>query len=276
MELEIIRFIQGFSSPFLDLVFEIITACGEGILIIGVLSSIYWAINKEFGEYIGFAYFTSMLVNNFIKDIFKAPRPIGQEGVVSLRTETATGYSFPSGHSQGASTFYSALSIGLKQRWFYIFTGVLIGLIGLSRLYLGVHYPKDVIVGILLGVLSSIVCYKLFNLVYNRVLLYGVVFLVFMPVLLMNNSPDFVKAYGGFFGFLIGIWFENKYVGFKVDGSNIKKIFRVILGIFIVGIVHGALKLGLPDGNMYYFIRYAITSFVGLGLYPLIFTKLNL
>ncbi|MEG0006086.1 MAG: phosphatase PAP2 family protein [Clostridium sp.] len=276
MELEVIKFIQGFSSPFLDFIFQIITVCGEGVVIIGVLSTIYWAINKEFGEYIGFSYFTSMLINNFVKDIFKASRPIGQVGVVSLRTETATGYSFPSGHSQGASTFYTALSIGIKKRWVYIVFGVLIFFIGLSRLYLGVHYPRDVIAGIFLGILSSIACYKLFNIVSNRLVLYVIVFILFLPVLFINNSPDFIKAFGGFFGFVIGIWFEGRYVGFTTRGTKLKKVLRVSLGIVLIGIVYGGLKLCLPESNVFYFIRYAITCFIGLGLYPMIFTKLKL
>lgn len=276
MELEIIRLIQGFSSPLLDRVFEMFTVFGEGITIITILTSIYWAVDKKLGEYIGFSFFTSMLVNNFIKDIFKAKRPIGEAGIRSLRTETATGYSFPSGHSQGSATFYSAIAISMKKRWLYILFSIIVFLVGLSRLYLGVHYPKDVIVGILLGVLTSCVCYYLFNRFKNRIMLYIVIFILFLPVLLMNNSPDFIKALGGYFGFLVGIYFEKHFVGFSVDGSGTKRGIRVILGIVLIGLVQLGLKMIMPENSISYFIRYAVMCFIGIGLYPYIFKKIKL
>lgn len=276
MELDIIRFIQGFHTPFLDMMFELFTILGEGAVIVAVLASIYWTIDKKLGEYIGFSFFTSMLLNNFIKDIFKADRPIGKEGIRSLRTETATGYSFPSGHSQSASTFYSSIAIYIKNKVLYMVFPIIIILVGLSRLYLGVHYPKDVVVGVLLGVMASFVCYILFNRVRNRLKMYLIVFILFLPVLLMNNSPDFIKALGGYFGFLVGICFEKNFVNFSVNGSTSKKIVRVILGVIIIAIVHLSLKMLLQDGNISYFVRYAVTSFVGIGLYPYIFKKLKL
>ena len=163
MELEILRNIQSIANPFLDKLFELITICGEQLVLISIMCIIYWAIDKKFGEYLAYSVLTSVLLNNSIKDIFKMKRPIGEEGIRTLRAETATGYSFPSGHTQGTASFYGAIAIYLKKRIYYIISTIIILLIGFSRLYLGVHYPKDVIVGAILGVAVSLMSYYLFN-----------------------------------------------------------------------------------------------------------------
>ena len=80
MELEILRHIQSIANPFLDFLFQLITICGEQIIIITVIAIIYWSLDKRFGEYIAYSLLTSVLLNNTIKDIFKMKRPIGEEG----------------------------------------------------------------------------------------------------------------------------------------------------------------------------------------------------
>ena len=94
MELDILRFIQSFHTPFLDQLFEMITILGESSLIISIILGIYWCIDKTSGEYVAYSLFSSLMLNNTVKNIVKAKRPIGEEGIRSLRVHTATGYSF--------------------------------------------------------------------------------------------------------------------------------------------------------------------------------------
>lgn len=276
MELEILRNIQSIANPFLDLLFQLITICGEQLVLISIISIIYWALDKKFGEYIAYSVLTSVLLNNAIKDIFKMKRPIGEEGIRTLREETATGYSFPSGHTQGASSFYGAMAIYLKKRVMYIIATVMIILIGFSRLYLGVHYPKDVIVGGILGVLTSLICYKLYNKVENKMLLYVITFAIFIPALTFAHSADFIKGMGTYLGFIIGIYIEKKYVNFSTEGSTGNKIIRVLLGIVILLVLQLGLKVLLPSGTIFSFIRYSLISLVGIGVYPMAFKKLKI
>lgn len=276
MELEILRSIQSIANPFLDVLFKLITICGEQIVLISIISIIYWTVDKKFGEYIAYSVLTSVLLNNTIKDIFKMKRPIGEEGIRTLREETATGYSFPSGHTQGTSSFYGAMAIYLKKRIMYIIAITMIILVGFSRLYLGVHYPKDVIVGGILGILISFICYRLYMKVNNKMLLYSITFFIFLPVLTFAHSADFIKGMGTYLGFLIGIFIEKKYVNFSVEGNVGSKIIRVLIGLLILIILKSGLKLILPSGNMFAFIRYSLISLFGIGIYPLIFKRLNL
>lgn len=276
MELEILRNIQSIANPFFDFLFQLITICGEQIVLISIISIIYWTLDKKFGEYIAYSVLTSVLLNNAIKDIFKMKRPIGEEGIRTLREQTATGYSFPSGHTQGASSFYGAMAIYLKKRVMYIIATVMIILIGFSRLYLGVHYPKDVIVGGILGVLTSLICYKLYNRVENKMLLYVITFAIFIPALTFAHSADFIKGMGTYLGFIIGIYIEKKYANFSTEGSTGNKIIRVLLGIVILLVLQLGLKVLLPSATIFSFIRYSLISLVGIGVYPMVFKKFKI
>ena len=276
MELEILRHIQSIANPFFDFLFQLITICGEQIVLISIISIIYWALDKKFGEYIAYSVLTSVLLNNAIKDIFKMKRPIGEEGIRTLREQTATGYSFPSGHTQSASSFYGSMAIYLKNRVMYIIATVMIILIGFSRLYLGVHYPKDVIVGGILGVLTSLICYKLYNRVENKMLLYVVTFAIFIPALTFAHSADFIKGMGTYLGFIIGIYIEKKYVNFSIEVNKGNKIIRVLLGVVILLVLQLGLKVILPNGLIFSFIRYGLISLIGIGVYPIAFRKLKI
>ena len=276
MELEILRNIQSIANPFLDFLFQFITICGEQVVLISIISIIYWALDKKFGEYIAYSVLTSVLLNNAIKDIFKMKRPIGEEGIRTLREQTATGYSFPSGHTQSASSFYGAMAIYLKKRLMYIIATIMIISIGFSRLYLGVHYPKDVIVGGILGVLMSLICYKLYNKVENKMLLYVITFIIFIPALTFAHSADFIKGMGTYLGFIIGIYIEKKYVNFSTEGSTVNKIIRVLLGVVILGVLQLGLKVLLPSSTIFSFIRYLLITLVGIGVYPMVFKKFKI
>ena len=276
MELEIIRTIQSIANPFLDVLFQMITILGEEVILISVITTIYWAMDKKLGEYVAFSSLTSLLFNNVVKDIFKMKRPIGEEGIRTLRAETATGYSFPSGHSQGAASFYGSIAIYLKKKSGYIIAGIIMVLVGISRLYLGVHYPKDVIVGLIFGVLIAIITYRLFNRVKNRNLMYAIIFICFIPALTFAHSDDFIKGMGTYLGFVLGIFIEQRYINFSVEGSLTNKILRVVIGVAILLLIKSGLKVVFPDQSIFHFIRYTLVTFVGIGVYPAIFKKLKI
>ena len=275
-ELNIIRAIQSIANPFLDGLFQFITMFGEEAILIPLIAVIYWAFNKKMGEYIAYASLTSVLVNGAIKDIFKAKRPIGEPGIRSLRVETATGYSFPSGHTQGTASFWAAIAIYLKKNYMYGISGLIIILVAISRLYLGVHYPKDVLFGAIFGILTSFITYKLFNKVNNKIALYFITFIIFIPALLYAHSADFIKGMGTFLGFALGIYVEKKYVNFSVEGKSANKILRVVIGLTILILLKVGLKAVFPNKLVFHFLRYFIIVFFGIGLYPAIFKKLKL
>lgn len=275
MELEIIRAIQSIHQPFLDILFEGFTMLGEELFIVPLLAIIFWTLDKRFGEVLAFTLFTSLLVNNSLKDLFSFERPIGEEGIRTLRPETATGKSFPSGHTQNAAAAAGAVSIYLKNRWVTQLSMTLMVLVAVSRLYLGVHYPKDVLVGILLGLLIARLSAHLMQR-FDALKLYVLILLLFIPALAFSRSPDFIKSLGSYGGFVLGIIMEKKMVRFSTQGPLWKKVLRVVLGIALVLLVKDGLKVMVPDSLIFDFLRYFMVTFFAMGLYPWLFKKIRL
>lgn len=275
MELDLIRMVQSIHNPFLDALFEGITIFGEELFMVPLLAIIYWSVDKKFGEVLAYTVFTSLLLNNTLKELFSFPRPIGQEGIRTLRPETATGKSFPSGHSQNGAATGGAIAIHLKRRWVSILMGLLIFLIGFSRIYLGVHYPKDAVVGILLGLLTAYLCAGLLKKV-NKDLLYLLTFLLSVPALFFAGSEDFIKSFGSYSGFFLGILLEKNYVQFDTKGTVPKKLLRVLLGILLVLLIKEGLGAVFPESSLFDLLRYFLVTFTAIFLYPLFFKKIRL
>ncbi|SFN54874.1 phosphatase PAP2 family protein [Proteiniclasticum ruminis] len=275
MELDLIRAVQSIHTPFLDAFFEGITIFGEELFMVPLLAIIYWTINKKFGETLAYTVFTSLLLNNTLKEMFSFERPIGEEGIRTLRPETATGKSFPSGHSQNGAATGGAFMIEFKKKWLTFLLGVLIFLIGLSRIYLGVHYPKDAVVGILLGLLTAFLCARLLKKIQPEVL-YTFTFLLFIPALFFAGSEDFIKSFGSYAGFFLGILLEKNYVQFEVKGTLLKKVLRVLIGILLILLIKEGLGAVFPEEALYDLLRYFLVTFTAIFLYPLFFKKFNL
>lgn len=275
MELEILRTIQKFHNPFFDTFFELITILGEEIFLVPILAMVYWTLNKKLGEKIGYIVLTSVTLNSVLKGFFNLDRPIGKEGIRTLRPETATGQSFPSGHSQGSATAAATISYYLKNKGVTIFSIILVSLIGFSRLYLGVHYPKDVIVGILVGLLVTYIGVKLLEK-FDALAVYWLTLLAFLPLLIFDQSGNFIKSMGGFAGFVLGITLEKKFVNFTIDISWLKKGIRIGVGLIFIVLIRSGLKMIFPQIMIFDFIRYTLLTFFAIGLYPWIFTKLKI
>lgn len=291
IQLKIIHGIQSISNDFFDFIFEFITFFGEAFVAIAVVAFFYWIYNKKEGQKMATILITSLTFNGAIKGVVKANRPfMDDSSVINKRPSTATGYSFPSGHSQTAATFYTSLMVYFKKNWLNVLLSILIFLVMFSRLYLGAHYPVDVIVGGALGILFALLMPLLIDKIQNQTILLTFILIIFIPFavffLIAKNdlNDDFFKMFGLLVGTLCAYVYERKFVNFTTDISRNKKIIRYITGIIILLVIQLGLKslFGVIFPNPSYFvktilniIRYGSISFVGLGLYPHIFTKLK-
>ncbi|MBC8569270.1 phosphatase PAP2 family protein [Zongyangia hominis] len=275
METAIIQWIQSFANPFFDQLFELITMLGEELFIVAVVALIYWTLNKEMGKYLCYSLCLSLCVNGVIKSAVQSPRPIGVEGIRSLRVETAGGYSFPSGHTQSAATFWFSLASWAKTRWLYVTAGIVSLLVAVSRLYLGVHWPRDVGAGLVLGILLPMLALFLYRQVQNRWLLYCITLLPLLSGLFLPDSAHYCKVLGLYVGFVLGVLFEERFVNFEVQGSLLTKAVRFLVGLVLLGVI----KLGLGmlgDSAVVHIVEYGCVSFFALGVWPLLFTKLKI
>lgn len=154
---EVIMFIQNnLHSNFMDNIMVLITSMGDAGLI-WILMGISLAISKKYRK-VGFMVLGALILGlilgeGILKNIIQRDRPfIDLEGI-NMIIKAPTSYSFPSGHTTSSFAAAGVIAMNFKNKSIYVFTLAI--LIALSRLYLGVHYPTDIIAGIILGLTCS-------------------------------------------------------------------------------------------------------------------------
>jgi len=278
MELNFINWIQSFNTPFLDQFFIYVTMLGEEYFYIFVLSFFYWCINKEGTRYFVMILTFSSVINGALKEIVSSLRPFQVEAVRALRTETAHGSSFPSGHTQTVTTFYGTLAYKFKNVWIISFAVIVVLLVALSRIYLGLHWPRDVVGAIVMGVLSIAVMHKIIMLEEKKGIAWPfyAVSAVVITSLFFLHSETYIKASGAFLGFMLGFLVEDHYVKFDVRADGFVQIIKFIIGIVVTLAIFEGLKFILPELILFTFLRYFMTIFFVVAVIPWIFVKLKL
>ena len=151
IEILINQFFQSIGE-WLSLPMLAITALGYEEFFILLLPTLYWCVDQMVGLRLGIVLMTANVSNTFFKFLFHNPRPYWiSDDVVVYSQETSFG--LPSGHAQIAASVWGWLAYEAKRRWFTLVAMGLILLIGVSRLYLGVHFTSDVLIGWVLGAL---------------------------------------------------------------------------------------------------------------------------
>lgn len=301
-QLDILMYLQSIRNELLTGIFTFFTICTEVPVITVLTAMLYWCINKKAGQRILFALAGSLNINVAVKNIVKMPRPIGTKGLVSLRTQTATGYSFPSGHTQTATTFWTSMITQFKNIWIYIIGILMILGAGISRLYLAVHWPMDVIVGWILGIILSILFIKLFDYIDNSKNYYilVIIMLIFGVCTYFVGGEDFYKLFGLYSGFALGYMVEDTYINFSTENKQRKNIFskstskiegtkgkilRFIIGIISLLIVYLIFKyientfmIGKNEEiiNIFKYLKYTIIVFWGVAIAPALFKLFKL
>lgn len=160
-----LHLLESIRSPFGDALMYLITLFGYETLFMVVALIFFWCIDKKRGYYLLFAGFSGVICVQLLKMLFRIPRPWVLDPeltIVERARASATGYSFPSGHTQCAVTLYGGIARSSGRRAVRICCIVGAALIGFSRMYLGVHTPKDVLVSAAIGVLIVFLLYLVF------------------------------------------------------------------------------------------------------------------
>ena len=152
-----IHFLQHLFGPHLHPLFFFLTGLGTSAVLWPLLLFYYWLVDPAFARRLSVALAASLLANRMLKELFDTRRPFEVDELVSspLAERTAKGHGFPSGHSQNAATFWLAFAFRYQRRWLWAAAGLIMILVGLSRLYLGVHLPEDVGGGFVLGAIFA-------------------------------------------------------------------------------------------------------------------------
>jgi PAP2 family protein len=164
-DLKIISYIQSLENEYLTVFYKMITIIADtyqsAIITILLVTFLYFKKHYREALFLAITMTTCGLAMPLLKNIFSRERPN------FYRLIEISGYSFPSGHTTSATTMYLTLAIILlsimkKLNKYFVFSIAVLGIviIGGSRIYLGVHYPTDVMAGICLGIsiVSTVYC----------------------------------------------------------------------------------------------------------------------
>jgi undecaprenyl-diphosphatase len=290
--MEILRLLEGIRTPFLDTAFGLITHLGEQMIIILIFCAVYWCINKKMGYVMGVIFFLSALFVQGLKIVFRIPRSWLEDPnftiVESARAE-ATGYSFPSGHTQAATAYLGPLGAMLKPKWVKAILFALPVLVAFSRMYLGVHTLQDVVVSLLITFTIVFFAVRFFDketeskkrdlFLSALIALCAVIVIVYAAVLYHGNIVeasqlrDSVIAAGAALGAAVGLFVERNYIRFSVKAPNIFiQVLKYVLGIAgLIGVQEGARIIG--SGLIASGIRYFLMIIWLTVVFPLIIKR---
>lgn len=164
--MQLLYWFEKIRNPFLDFVFSAITHLGDEIALMFIAIVIFWCFNKRSGYYVLVSGFFGIIINQFLKLACKIPRPEKIDTrftIVESAREAATGYSFPSGHTQNAVTIFGSICLMARKTWVKITAIVIATLVGVSRMYLGVHTLWDVVAAAGCAIIILLVLEELFK-----------------------------------------------------------------------------------------------------------------
>lgn len=225
-------YFESIRNEAFTLFFTSITIMAEQVFLVAVLAILYWCVDKSKAKRLTWFVLFSAIANGIVKNIVKMPRPYEVGVVKPLRIETATSSSFPSGHTQAATSFWTGSMLILKTKISIILGCLMILLTALSRLYLGVHWPMDVLGGIGFGLVSIYFAKQLLSedAMINNWHIMGALTLCLL-VLILNVDKDLCDAAASLLGLCVGCYIEQKYVQFENEPGLKKNAIRVLIGL---------------------------------------------
>ncbi|WP_054740350.1 phosphatase PAP2 family protein [Cellulosilyticum ruminicola] len=258
-QIQILQFLESIRVEPITSLMIVITMMAETLFLSIITMILYWCVDKERSKRLSFMIFFSTGVNGIVKNIIKMSRPF-QVGVVSpIRAHTATGYSFPSGHTQATTSFWVSSMIILRKKPVVILGSIFIALTGISRMYLGVHWPMDVVGALVFGIASVLVANSLID-EKGKITRWNVIgsSIAFIIMLILDIDGDLYKTVASIWGFALGAFIEQEYIEFKPVQPRCIQIVKVVFGLVVVFVIQIGLKKMFPAYKVFHMIRYAL------------------
>ncbi len=287
--MELLLWFQNISNGFLDILFKIFTLMGEEYFIMVIFCWLAWCGDKHFAHKTGFAFCLGMGINQILKIIFCVQRPWVLDKRIKASEyalNSATGYSFPSGHTQSGVTVFGCLAKRFGKYAFKTFCIICAVGIGISRLYFRVHTPWDVFASFVIGILVIFTTdwiYKVCEKKELSALIIGFAVSVAMVIFAIAKpypayhipeyTYDCVKISGAIGGFITGWFLERKYVKYVPKGTVWQKILKTTAGIILLIAIKILFKMLPADNYAIMYVQNFTLIFWCVALYPFILTK---
>lgn len=296
--MELLYALESIRTPFLNKIMALVTNLGGEAVFIAAGIIVFWCLSKKCGYYMMTVGFAGTIINQFLKLWFRIPRPWVQDPnftiVESARAE-ATGYSFPSGHTQNAFATLGAPARFYKNTAVRIVLIFLIALTAFSRMYVGVHTPMDVGVSLVVGTILVFVIYPFFRdmdekpnkvyIIFGIFIVMAAAFVAFVELYDFpadidehNFSSGLKNAYMILFcsvGLLLTYVVDRKYINFPTQAVWWAQIIKVAVGLGVLMGLKAVLKaplLALFGGHsIAHGVRYFIVILFAGIVWPMTF-----
>ena len=262
--------LESIRTPVLDKIMSVITLLGGELFFMVIAVAVFWCVSKREGYYLMIVGFFGTVINQFLKILCCVPRPwVKDPGftiVESARAE-ATGYSFPSGHTQNAVATYGGMARYTNKTWLRVLLIVLTVLVAFSRMYLGVHTPLDVGVSFVVAAALVMLVYPLMEEADRRpaVLTRTIAVMVVCSGLFVGylylrgdtgataeDAANYVSALenawkltGATLGMLIANIADRKYVRFETQAVWWAQLIKLAVGFGLLLAIRAGLKAPL-------------------------------
>jgi undecaprenyl-diphosphatase len=293
-------FLESIRNPVFDWIFATITHLGEETFFLAFAIIFFWCVNKRQGYYILITGLVGTVVNQVAKLFFRIPRPwvLDPEfNIIESARAEATGYSFPSGHTQNVAGTFGAIAAFKPRKWLTALCVTIILLVGFSRMYLGVHTPLDVVVSLLIALGLILLLRPVFETdeSFKKYMPYVVIGSVIISVLFLvyvlslggvsfldphNYQSGLKNAYtllGCTAGLVIVYFVDSKYINFDTKAKWYAQILKLVIGLAGVLAIKSGLSAPLTAlfGNEYIAraVRYFLIVVFAGAVWPMTFKK---
>ena len=298
--MEVLYALESIRVPWLDTVMGAITHLGEETVFMVAALFVFWCVSKRHGYYLLAIGFAGTVLNQFLKLLFRIPRPWVLDSnftIVESARAQATGYSFPSGHSQNAIGTFGGIARFTRRKWVRVAAIVVAVLVPLSRMYLGVHTPLDVGVAAVIAVALVFALYPLMErsdsqhgvmgAVLAVMLALAVGYLLFVSLYpfpadvdaanLASGVENAWKLLGATVGMLVGWWLDVRFIHFDTRAVWYVQLIKLVGGLALLLGIRAALKaplaaaLGAGVGGA---VRYGVMVLFAAAVWPMVFAPL--
>ncbi len=274
------------ASPALDIPFKVLTLMGNEMFYLIFFPLVYWCVDRRVGARLIILFLFSSCTNAVAKQLAGQPRPFEYDPIVQRLWPTG-GRGFPSGHTQSAVVIWGYLASQFRRTWLWAVAGLLISLIPLSRVYLGVHFPTDLLGGYLLGAALLVLYLRLQPDVEAwlaaRNIGMQLVAALALPSLILLLSPRVegyqIKTAATLMGMGVGFVLERRWVRFDSGGSGWKRALRFLSGMVVMVAFReglGSFATGIDHESAFRFVRYLFLGLGGALIAPWLFVSVGL
>lgn len=300
--MDILYALEKIRTPFWNGVMSAVTQLGGEVVFIVAAVVVFWCVSKWEGYYLMTIAFCGTVLNQFLKLICRVPRPWVRDPnftiVESARAE-ATGYSFPSGHTQNAIGLFGGMARWGGRRWVRLGLTALALVIAFSRMYLGVHTPADVGMSLVLAAALVLGLYPLMRRAQEKPRYMGYVlaamlvvsgaFVVFVEAYGFSADTDAEnlasgignawKMLGAVAGMTLAWLLDRRYIHFETQAVWWVQVIKVAVGMALLLAIKSGLKApllallgheGLAGG-----VRYFLLVLVAGAVWPLVFRPMS-